>query len=887
MSKFDIDFDYLQLLGIAPAEALLTPAALGEKIKAKKKEWTSQSLNPLYQQAARSNLERSREFEGLLGDDPAALVAYVNHIKQSRIALRSEHEERLMPLLALATGGKNELTARQRELLAKEAKAEGLPDFILDEVLKARSIAIVAVVAKSDAEQPKIPVRTPALDGTVFNEIQNWLKVLGKKSLYELLDLPNMSPPARLVSTAQLLFAHWSKVLPKTNTSTAWEKTLQSCLTYLKETESKARYDRALFNQRIQRFVARIDLVIAGSSFGTEEQVALMKIGAIDLGLTAEVIEQCLAARMAEKGLGTESRATVVVQVQGQVRCLRCGAWNGPKQSLCRECSSSLHRKCENPACRPLGPIPIDAKACPNCGLPTVQAIQYRTLLRLADVFLESGSYQAALSVCQHATHILPGPSVDERIDRASKIRILSSTAKSQAAAQAWTAAGASLKELSTIAPRLVIQKVPSLEKVSQFVAESIEKMRKVPIDTPPLEAAKVYLAILRRWTDCDEAFVKLRAICQRFEAENEPRRALQLTGKLLESRPDDSSLKAAITRLEPLVRLAQESEADRQSAVREFVMALKENRLFAAERSILSIEGMPGPGLGPLQATVDDVRARLREVQRELADVKLASAGEARTDPIIQRYLNILSHCRDCREALLALQVVKIDSPDPPEGLAVRREGNRRVLTWRAASSTAKRPTSYVVQRSMTRPASRQVDTPFQTIYEGDATHCVDDEVAHGGVILRYMVHAVALGKIDVEGTTVRTYEVASAPSAFPPVLSWHEVMNLKSTRRDRALELTWYPPHGYRQVLIERWPGGPDDRAMGAAILPQTSEGRLVDDGLGERMIHTYQISCLFDGPDGQFRTPGVTLTDGIVAGPPKQTDVPQTVLPLSNGR
>ena len=124
-----------------------------------------------------------------------------------------------------------------------------------------------------------------------------------------------------------------------------------------------------------------------------------------------------------------------------------------------------------------------------------------------------------------------------------------------------------------------------------------------------------------------------------------------------------------------------------------------------------------------------------------------------------------------------------------------------------------AGRPTAYVVQRSITRPGSRQVDPPFQTIYEGDALYFSDDEVAHGGVVLRYMVHAVARGRIEVEGTDVRTYETASAPSAFHGVLIWQEVMNLRSTRRDRALELTWFVPTGARQVLIERWPGGPND--------------------------------------------------------------------------
>src|SRR3569623_127775 len=113
MSTFDLDFDYLHLLGIDPTDALRAPGTLVDKIKLKKKEWTAQALNPLYQQAARSHLERAREFEGLLGADPAALAAYIDHIKKCRLALRAEHEENLMLLVALASGGKSELTVKQ------------------------------------------------------------------------------------------------------------------------------------------------------------------------------------------------------------------------------------------------------------------------------------------------------------------------------------------------------------------------------------------------------------------------------------------------------------------------------------------------------------------------------------------------------------------------------------------------------------------------------------------------------------------------------------------------------------------------------------------------------------------------------------------------------
>ena len=239
-----------------------------DQIKAKKKEWTAQALNPLYQQAARTNLERAREFESLLAE-PAALAAYVSHVKQFRVALRAEHEATLgRALITLASGARKELTVAQRELLLKEVKGEGLPPSLLDEVLKSRAIAVVAArEVKPRRSKSSFRSRPRLSTGSSSGEIQNWLKVLAKGSLYELLDLPSTTPPPRLISQAQFLFAHWSKVLPKTNTSTAWEKTLQASLTYLKDAESKAKYDRSLFNRRIEKLASRIDLVLAGSDF--------------------------------------------------------------------------------------------------------------------------------------------------------------------------------------------------------------------------------------------------------------------------------------------------------------------------------------------------------------------------------------------------------------------------------------------------------------------------------------------------------------------------------------------------------------------------------------------------------------------------------------------
>jgi hypothetical protein len=52
---------------------------------------------------------------------------------------------------------------------------------------------------------------------------------------------------------------------------------------------------------------------------------------------------------------------------------------------------------------------------------------------------------------------------------------------------------------------------------------------------------------------------------------------------------------------------------------------------------------------------------------------------------------------------------------------------------------------------------------------------------------------------------------------------------------------------------------------------------------------MVHTYRISCLYDGPEGEFRTPGVSLTDGVVTAAPRTINAashPNVDVPSSNG-
>ncbi len=215
----------------------------------------------------------------------------------------------LVGLLALASGARRELTAAQRELLLKELKSEGLSHSFLDEVLKSRAIAIVATRKVAPTEEVKLPLQAPALDGVVFGEIQNWLKVLSKGSLYELLDLPNATPPPRLTSQAQLLFCALVESAPQDE----HEHGLGEDPPGEPDLPERRRVQRpsttgACSICGFRRLVSRIDLVLAGSTFAIDEATNLVRMGVQEFGLNEAVVEQCLAARMAASNISAREK---------------------------------------------------------------------------------------------------------------------------------------------------------------------------------------------------------------------------------------------------------------------------------------------------------------------------------------------------------------------------------------------------------------------------------------------------------------------------------------------------------------------------------------------------------------------------------------------------
>lgn len=857
MSAFDETFDYLTLLGLDPATLEFQPVAeVRELINRRKKEWTGQAINPLYQQQARANLERAKQFERILAERDA-LQAYLGFHRAAQAEKRQEQDKVVGELVAVATGaGRKEITPEQHMLLQKACEERGIPAEVLAKTLQSRRLTIRE--REQEARATGLPYREPALDRALMGQIAGHLRLLSKESFYELLDLPMVASPAKVISTARILYDRWSKTLPKTSECVAWEKSLQACLTYLKDGTSKTRYDHALYNRRLDEFIGRVDLLLAAGRFARDDFVLLATVGVQEFGLSNEAVNQAIRWRVGAKGLSLAKPVEVKVSTAGLLRCDRCFRYVAAGNRHCHHCGCAFDQHCRNPACGKL--LSAGAKNCAHCGLAVGRGVQYIELLRLARALLNAGDGPGVVEACRLADQILPSPQVEELTIRATRVRTLASSIRRAADDRRWSRVERELADLLTIAPGFSHPGCPKLEEVSRFLGQLRRALTQIPSDAPPETEARICLDVLEKWTDGDEVLIRLRRLADTLEQSNQPEMALEIARRFAVLEPLSEEWQARI------VRLQNEASQEREQSERvsmigdQFRQALAARRLYAAERLLGELEGL---GAAP---SVQDAAAPLREslarIRGNLEQIRQASLAGTPADDLINRYLLVLEDCRDCREALTALQSLSPLPPIPPAEVTVALEGTRRVIGWPAVAAPPP-DTLYVVERSIQRPGGKGTDGAWRTLYEGAQTSFVDSEILHTGTIVRYSVHALRRGTLTVAGNVLQEFAIPSTPVFARPLLLWQDVHGLRIGRRGTEWELIWHAPAGARQILVERWNGLRNERPEQPELIPVAQASRMSLPRSIETGPVSFRVVCVYDGPEGDVLTPGAIVT------------------------
>ena len=541
MPAFDTSIDYLELLGLDLSDGQqFGVEQLRKAIRDCRKTWTAQAVNPLYQQQARRSLDVIRGFEKLLSR-PEALHDYLKQLAQLHAQKRQRQEREVGNLLRAVVSTRGYLRTRQREVLIDQVSAgpvsvEGV------EAVSGRLGIELRSPDRLATGSPELPYEKPALDKTVLAQVGNWMKILEVASFYELLDQPVYAPIATIRSQAELLFSKWSRVLPKTTEVIAWEKSLQACLTWLKDDDSREQYNRALFNDRVDRFVRRVDLLLAGGQVTRDDQIELTRIGTREFGLSSSIVSRCIQARVIVAGVSLDRPVTVTVQMQGQCQCMRCYAWSPQQNVRCWSCGGTMAKRCSNPFCRKK--INSGSRVCEHCHLRTAEGRRFATLFSMGDAALRRADWETAIPAYRTARRILSHEQLDVRLKTAGRIRGLVSKVTDLIASRALSAARESLMELVELAPEMEVIGIPTLEEISSQIRRLTSHCHSIPDLDDPIEAADMWSRVLDKWRDCRSAYHSLRFLCEALARDGEADVALQHARTLLTLHPQDDVLR-------------------------------------------------------------------------------------------------------------------------------------------------------------------------------------------------------------------------------------------------------------------------------------------------------------------------------------------------------
>jgi outer membrane protein assembly factor BamB len=351
---------------------------------------------------------------------------------------------------------------------------------------------------------------------------------------------------------------------------------------------------------------------------------------------------------------------------------------------------------------------------------------------------------------------------------------------------------------------------------------------------------------------------------------------ALDVTIQL---RPRDVRFRTELTRLAEAAERQAERNDQRQRLLDRYGWAVRRRHLYEAESLLGQLEEA---GIVSDTEMGDELHHRLAKVRQELRTI-----DADRGDPAaLKRYAAVLAECPDCSEAWLALRTLKPAKPLAPTTLEVSNHHRYRQLTWRGAESSAE-GCLFQIQRSQTTPTAAeagQIRTgprtrgPFELIYEGPESSFVDRDDVRPGTLLEYTVRAVLKGSIRVVGKVVHEYEVASEPSAPASILIWEEVQGLQILLGAQAVSLRFTAPLGCRQVLTERWVGGPEDHPNSPILLTTKADEVIDDADLAPATTYSYRVYCVYDDRAGEFRTPGVHATHRTPRSPRSQPTDPR---------
>jgi hypothetical protein len=379
--------DYYARLGVDPSASM---AEIEAALRKQQPVWSMGTRNPKTRHTNQLYLDEVPALRRALLSDPETRISYDAELAAVQIAEREEKLDELQRRIRLraAKGG---LTAADMSLLRDEAGKLGLAEDVLDRLT--RLIPFLATGARPDAAV-ELDVDPPAdvLDPSTRRQIRGALEHLGRRDLYDALDLPRDTPASIITARADEERQRWMRKAQVTAEKTAWLEIISHAQSHLTSPKTRARYDRTLMLEAEEDFdeviafalqaVTRLDLgtrsalveEAAALGIGSERADRLLTRSCRKLGVTQELGSvpphaSAIGSTSRPLSVGVAPSSNGVYQ---QIRCRNCSGVielspvaRRSGTARCRHCGSSLKWEC--PVCR--RSHWVDVPRC-SCGFP-------------------------------------------------------------------------------------------------------------------------------------------------------------------------------------------------------------------------------------------------------------------------------------------------------------------------------------------------------------------------------------------------------------------------------------------------------------------------------------------------------------------------------------
>ena len=380
--------NYYLLLDLDPDED--DRGRIGARIEECQRKWSrlASQGSPAKQAEASRSLKLIPDIRAKLLDDDDERKRMAAGAKKAIKARKKAEIARLDSLIGVIKESVVEPEVVKR--LVKQVGG-GVTEAEVESRLKERGVSVAA----AEASKRKRPAR-PTLETVVAKEIRRNLDLVGKKDLYDFLDMSRRSSCETLHDAADRLCKELSRKGSSPDVTTR-NKLAGRCIELLGDGAKRERYDNTLGLQVMGQFDGHLEVAGRADKYLSRDEVEHVVGLALSQGIKQDAALEYIDdyARQKKFGVqaagGSSSRASRV--------CGFCDTLAKADDERCRQCGEELVQPC--PRCK--NPTPTEDRCCGSCGFSTGDEQYVRGLLEEGRKYLAGGDFAGAAACFDRA----------------------------------------------------------------------------------------------------------------------------------------------------------------------------------------------------------------------------------------------------------------------------------------------------------------------------------------------------------------------------------------------------------------------------------------------------------------------------------------------------